>query len=131
VPARSTGSYGVETILLVEDEDALRVVTERILTHAGYSVLGAATGHDALTLAAAQPGQIDLLLTDIRMPGMSGEQLAMALNALRPGLRVLYMSGFAVTMTAPATQVERGDLLEKPFTAAALLERVAAAQPVA
>jgi hypothetical protein len=119
----------VETILLVEDEDALRVVTERILGRAGYSVLGAASGAEALEVAAARPGTIDLLLTDVRMPGMSGHELAGTLTGLRPGLRVLYMSGFAGPASGNGTHTAVGELLEKPFTAQTLLECVAALRP--
>jgi hypothetical protein len=128
-PAPAPADYGVETILLVEDEDALRVVTERILGRAGYSVLGAASGAEALEVAAARPGTIDLLLTDVRMPGMSGHELAGTLTGLRPGLRVLYMSGFAGPASGNGTHTAVGELLEKPFTAQTLLECVAALRP--
>jgi two-component system cell cycle sensor histidine kinase/response regulator CckA len=118
---------GTTTILLVEDERALREVTRRILADAGYVVLEADCGENALAVAAGHDGTIDMLLTDIMMPGMLGPHLAEHLTAERHGLRVLYMSGFSEWLLGQATQIGSSALIEKPFTAPALLERVRSA----
>jgi DNA-binding NtrC family response regulator len=115
---------GTETVLLVEDEDALRAAAKRILAGAGYQVLTASNGREALELAKAHPEPIDLLLTDVVMPEMLGHRLAANLVSLRPTLRVLYMSGFAEPFLDRSMHVEDADLIEKPFTAPALLARV-------
>jgi CheY-like chemotaxis protein len=85
---------GRPTILLVEDEEAVRAAAERILSNAGYRVLTAASGAEALQLFAASPHPVELLLTDVVMPQMSGRALAQQLTALRPELKVAYMSGY-------------------------------------
>jgi DNA-binding NtrC family response regulator len=119
---------GSETILLVEDEQALLEATRRLLTRAGYNVLTARNGAAALEIARAHDGAIELLLTDVVMPGMRGNQLALELRALRPAMRVLYMSGFAGPMVEDAMRISAADLIDKPFTARDLLARVAAAR---
>ncbi len=113
-----------ETVLIVEDEEALRDVTRRIFTQSGYHVLTAADGRDALALAAQHDGEIHLLVTDVVMPNMLGQEVAARLRQLRPGLAVLYMSGYA--QPRGATQGRLGldaTLIDKPFTATALIER--------
>jgi CheY-like chemotaxis protein len=113
------------TILVVEDADDLREVTERILTKNGYQVIGAANGPAALEAAKNFAGTIDLLLTDVVMPRMQGNELAVRLAALRPGVRVLYMSGYAEPILGSDGTLEEGVLLlEKPFTEPVLLARV-------
>jgi len=118
---------GSETILVVEDEAPVRALVDRVLAEAGYRVLLAGGGQAALDLAAGHDGPIDLLLTDVVMPGLSGRQVADALAAARPGLRVLYASGYTQN-----TIVHHGVLdpevrfLAKPFTPSALLERIRA-----
>jgi CheY-like chemotaxis protein len=120
----ATGGHG-ETLLVVEDEDALRDVAGRILTGAGYRVLTADGGAQALELAARHHGQIDLLVSDVVMPGMLGKELAERLVRARPGTRVLYMSGYAQPVLASQGTLEPGvALLEKPFTANDLLAAV-------
>jgi CheY-like chemotaxis protein len=120
-PPRGRG----ETILLVEDEASLRELTGRVLTKNGYQVraASAATAAPGIAADAAQP--IDLLLTDVVMPEMLGNEVARRVRAIRPALPVLYMSGYAQpildTHGALAGQI---DLLEKPFTEATLLTRV-------
>jgi CheY-like chemotaxis protein len=114
-----------ETVLLVEDETSLRDLTSRILTRHGYRVHAMATGTKAIELARV-PGQaIDLLLTDVVMPEMMGNEVAAAVRAAVPGLPALYMSGYAQPILdahgVPALAI---DILEKPFTEAALLSRV-------
>ena len=121
----SSPIHATETVLVVEDSDDLREIAGRILSKNGYQVMVAANGPDALELARAFTGHIDLLLTDVIMPQMNGSELAPRLVASRPDLRVLYMSGFAhnalgATGTLPAEVA----LLDKPFTEPALLSRV-------
>jgi signal transduction histidine kinase/ActR/RegA family two-component response regulator len=114
-----------ETILLVEDEESLRELAHRILSRNGYRVCVTATGSDAIS-RAADPGQvIDLLLTDVIMPEMLGNQVAGRVREARPELPVLFMSGYgqAVLASQPATG-GRTDILDKPFTETDLLARV-------
>jgi PAS domain S-box-containing protein len=122
-PVRTSG-HG-ETLLVVEDEAALRDVAGRILSGAGYRVLAADGGVQALELAALHDGTIDLLVSDVVMPGMLGKELAERLVGVRPDTRVLYMSGYAQPVLASQGTLEPGvALLEKPFTAADLLSAV-------
>src|SRR5207244_3166003 len=90
-PRSLTGS---ETVLLVEDEEMVRALSERTLRKHGYTVLSASHGAAALELAERHRGEIQLLLTDVVMPKMSGKDLADALSRKHPGMRVLYMSGY-------------------------------------
>jgi PAS domain S-box-containing protein len=106
-----------ETVLLVEDEEAVRESTRRILSDGGYNVLTASDGVQALAICE-ETTSIDLVLTDIVMPGMSGKQLAEALDGR---MRVLYMSGYTDQQILPD---ERGLLVEKPFGSALLLRKV-------
>jgi signal transduction histidine kinase len=125
VPARPVPAAAGRTILLVEDEPAVRAVALRVLERAGYRVLAATGGEAALRLAAEEPS-IDLVLTDVVMPGMGGAALAERLRAARPGIRVLFMSGYSADLPKGLAPTG-GGLLEKPFTPAALLARVAEA----
>jgi two-component system cell cycle sensor histidine kinase/response regulator CckA len=110
---------------VVEDEAALREVACRILSGAGYHVLAADGGPQALELAAGYDGVIDLLVSDVVMPGMLGKELAERLVGSRPGTRVLYMSGYAQPVLASQGTLDPGvALLEKPFTATDLLTAV-------
>jgi len=116
---------GAETILLVEDEEAVRTLTTRALTARGYTVLVAANGPDALRLAEPLAAPIHLLLTDVVMPEMSGRELTRRLTASRPGLRVLYMSGYSEEAIARHGVLDPGTaFLQKPFTPDALAWRV-------
>jgi PAS domain S-box-containing protein len=116
---------GTETILVVENDEALREATRRILDSNGYRVLVAADGVDAIAAATVHPGSIDLLLTDIIMPRMLGKELAERFRRLRPGVVVLYMSGFAETVLRPLGHLEQDmAVIEKPVSAAELLSRV-------
>jgi two-component system, cell cycle sensor histidine kinase and response regulator CckA len=122
-PVVTTG-HG-ETLLVVEDEAALRDVAGRILSGAGYRVLTADGGSQALELAAVHEGVIDLLVSDVVMPGMLGKELAERLVDVRPDTRVLYMSGYAQPVLASQGTLDPGvALLEKPFTAVDLLTAV-------
>jgi PAS domain S-box-containing protein len=127
-PPLDDAALRVGTILLVEDEQALLEATRRLLTRAGYNVLTARNGAAALAIASAHEGAIELLLTDVVMPGLTGNQLAVELRALRPAVRVLYMSGFAGPIAEDATQISAADVIDKPFTEHDLLARVAAAR---
>ncbi len=114
-----------ETLLVVEDEAALRDVAGRILSAAGYHVLTADGGQRALELSARHDGDIDLLVSDVMMPGMLGTEVAERLVAARPGTRVLYMSGYAQPVLASRGTLADGvALLAKPFTAEDLLSAV-------
>ena len=116
---------GTEFVLLVEDEPAVRSLAERILMRQGYHVLSAGSGVEALRLAQGLHGQIDLLVTDVVMPEMGGVQLAEHLLAIRPDLRVLFISGYAAD-TVPTTDRNGRQLhfLEKPFSPARFTEYV-------
>jgi len=116
---------GTETVLLVEDEDALRVPVSKTLKAKGYTVLEAGGPEDALLVAQAHEGPIDLLLTDVIMPGMSGCELARRIVAMRPGTNVLYMSGYSDEAIANHGVLEPSfDLLQKPFSHGDLLSMV-------
>jgi two-component system, cell cycle sensor histidine kinase and response regulator CckA len=97
-PERKSGG---ETILVVEDEDAMREVTRRILTRHGYEVIVAASGAEALAIAERRASEIDVLVTDVVMPQMLGKEVADRVRAIRPGLHVLYMSGYAQPVSPP------------------------------
>lgn len=116
---------GSETILLVEDDHAVRAVAERSLVRFGYTVIAASNGAEALDLAASFDDDIDLLLTDIMMPGMNGVEVAGAVASDRPGIRVFYMSGYADQDLVRQGLLEPGThFLQKPFTPQELAERV-------
>src|SRR5438552_2784706 len=85
---------GPETVLLVEDEERVAAVVRETLKARGYSVLEAGDGVAGLSVAETQPGTIDILITDVVMPGMSGRELAKRVTALRPQIKVLYLSGY-------------------------------------
>ena len=117
-----------ETILLVEDEESLRQLTSRILARNGYRVCLAASGPDAVQRASDPAQVIDLLLTDVIMPGMLGNEVAARVRAIHPHLPCLFMSGYAgpILDSHPAGAVGAvgAGILEKPFTETGLLTRV-------
>jgi two-component system cell cycle sensor histidine kinase/response regulator CckA len=117
---------GSETVLLVEDEAAVRTLAARILRDQGYVVLEAANGEEGLRLAQERGGEIiDLLLTDVVMPRMSGVALAEQLQALRPAIKVLFTSGYTDNAIIHHSQVDPGiAFLHKPFSPAALARKV-------
>jgi len=111
-----------ETVLVVEDEAALREVTRRILTRNGYQVISAASGPEAIAIAAGHPGEIHLLVTDVVMPHMLGKEVAEKMRAVKPGIEVLYMSGYARPVLATQGRLDPNvALVEKPFSEADLL----------
>jgi len=114
-----------ETVLLVEDEIGVRRLAKRILDVAGYQVVEAANGDEAERLFAHHADSIDLVVTDVIMPGCGGPELLGRLQARAPGLRVLYMSGYTEQSVAQRTGIARGlPFVQKPFTAAELVRRV-------
>ena len=115
---------GTETILLVEDEEALRRITWQLLEQGGYRVLSAEDSDRALELAKEHAGPIDLLLTDVVMPGLSGPQLAKQVAELRPEVKVLFVSGYADRAFAHHGVAAGMALLEKPYSGANLLRTV-------
>src|SRR5438105_8556730 len=121
--AEPTG--GTETVLVVEDAASVRMVTRQVLERVGYVVLEAPNGETALRLAAKHHGPIQLLLTDVVMPGLSGRQLAEQLAKLRPDMKVLYTSGYADHAIVHHGILDSGiAYLQKPFTPEALGRRV-------
>ena len=116
---------GSETILLVEDEDAVRGLTRRCLETSGYTVLAAANAEEALEVAARIQERIDLLLTDVVMPGASGTELSRRLLERRPGTRVLYVSGYTDASMVSHVGLDAGvSFLQKPFTPETLARKV-------
>jgi PAS domain S-box-containing protein len=118
-------SQPMETILLVEDEPNLRGMARRYLETQGYSILEAADGAAALQICVAHQGPIEMLLTDVIMPGMNGHELAQRVASLRPTTKVLYMSGYTENVIGHNSTLDPGiNLLQKPFTLQALKEKV-------
>ena len=122
-PGRATRRRACETVLLVEDDSLVRALAARSLRAGGFSVLVAESGSQALAIARETPS-IDLLVTDVVMPGMGGKELAAELRAQRPSLRVLYVSGYTETAVVQHGLEEGIAFLPKPFTPAGLLRKV-------
>ena len=113
------------TILLVDDEQSVRAIVLKILRRADYNVLEAESGDAALRIAETHPGRIDLLITDMFMPGLRGPEVASRLAMTRPGLRVLFMSGYA-DQDARTGVPAGANFLNKPFSGADLAKAVEA-----
>jgi two-component system cell cycle sensor histidine kinase/response regulator CckA len=112
-------------VLVVEDADALRKLSVTLLEQYGYHVLSAVNGAQALELVQQDKRDIDLLLTDVIMPGLGGHALAQRLAPLCPGLKVLYMSGYTDSSIAQHGVLEAGiSLLHKPFTEEGLVRKI-------
>lgn len=113
------------TILLVEDEETVRQMTTDILEEGGYTTLVAMTPQEALALCARADQQIDLLLTDVVMPGMNGRELSRHIESMRPGIKVLFMSGYAADIIPEAEVADAGtNFIQKPFNMQTLLDKI-------
>jgi CheY-like chemotaxis protein len=118
-------SSGTETILLVDDEEPVQDLVRKILERRGYRVLAAADGPAALTVSHDFQGDIHLLLTDILMPRMNGLEVAKCLAAVRPLMKVLYMSGYPETVVFEQERMSHGRyFLRKPFLAPTLAQKI-------
>jgi two-component system cell cycle sensor histidine kinase/response regulator CckA len=116
---------GTETILLAEDEQDVRDVAREFLESGGYTVLQAPSGSEAIRIAGEYQGNIDLLVTDMVMPGMTGQRLAAELHEKKPSLGVIYMSGYSETTAAESAEAGSATrLLTKPFSRSAILRAV-------
>jgi two-component system cell cycle sensor histidine kinase/response regulator CckA len=125
VQAGPPPALGSETILVVEDQTDVRRLTALILKQQGYNVLEAADGTEALALISQHAAPIHLLLTDLVMPGMNGRQLAEQIKTLRPGVKVLYTSGYDEDMVANRGLMDEGvAYIPKPFGPDDLAQKV-------
>jgi CheY-like chemotaxis protein len=116
---------GGETVLIVEDQEAVRRLAGRILGEQGYHVMEAANGAEAHAVAGRHAGEIDLLLTDVVMPGMDGRTLSEQLRDLRPNLRTILMSGYAEDLIARGRTIAGGlAYIQKPFNPGELAAKV-------
>lgn len=124
-PAAPKAAGGTETVLLVEDESSVKEMTGVMLQKLGYTVLPAADGADALRTAEKNGGRIDLLLTDVVMRGMNGRELAEALRASHPEMKVLFTSGYTEDVIAHHGVLDQGlHFIAKPYTRSALAEKI-------
>jgi PAS domain S-box-containing protein len=124
-PSGTIEGGGNELVLVVEDEPAMREVTRRILARNGYEVIAAANGQQAIDVAASSDRHIDLLLTDVVMPGMQGREVAERVCGLQSDIDVLYMSGYTQGILGAQGFLEPGiNLIEKPFTETSLLQKL-------
>lgn len=124
-PAPVTPRTGTETILVVEDESAVRQLIARVLSRKGYTVIEADGPQAALDYVSANAGNVDLLVTDVIMPGMNGRELHLQLRNQRPGLKALYTSGYTHDVISQHALLEEGiHYLPKPFSSADLAEKV-------
>jgi len=114
----------MRTILVVDDDEWVRVLARDVLATEGYRVLEASDGQDAIRVAAEHPGPIHLLLTDVVMPGMNGCELAAGLGALLPGLKVMFMSAYDRDFLVARGLSPAGPVITKPFTIEYLTRRI-------
>lgn len=114
----------MRTILVVDDDEWVRVLARDVLAAEGYRVLEASDGQDAIRVAAEHPGPIHLLLTDVVMPGMNGCELAAGLGALLPGLKVMFMSAYDRDFLVARGLTPTGPVITKPFTIGYLTRRI-------
>jgi PAS domain S-box-containing protein len=126
-PLRLTALGGSETILLVEDNATVLELTRDALRNQGYQVLVASDGDEALRVVQSHPGTIDLLLTDLVLPGFNGQTLAVRLRAMRPKLAVIFSSGYSADAFTSNTEVSSAGFLAKPYTIDELMRAVRAA----
>jgi PAS domain S-box-containing protein len=124
-PPTQRSQRGTETILLVEDEEAVRDLIRTVLTEHGYEVVAARDTQHAIKISASHSREIHMLLTDVIMPGMSGRELATSVTARRPGIRVLFMSGYTDNVITTGGMLETGiAFLQKPFSPTTLVTKV-------
>jgi two-component system, cell cycle sensor histidine kinase and response regulator CckA len=124
-PSTSALPQGSETILLVEDEEAVRALTSHIFQSCGYVVLEAADGSEAVRVATHHRGPIQLLATDVVMPGIGGRELASMLRSLQPEVKVLFLSGYTdEAIIRPGAPAEKAHFLQKPYSPLALAQKV-------
>jgi CheY-like chemotaxis protein len=124
----SQGGHARGTVLLVDDDGGVRLVTRLALRAAGYRVLAAGTGAEALALCARHAGPVHHLVADVRLPDTTGPRLAEAVRALRPGVRVLFFSGYPREALGEHERPPPGGaFLAKPFTLVGLVDAVGAA----
>jgi PAS domain S-box-containing protein len=124
-PAMPNIMRGTETVLLVEDEDMIRHLASRALSEKGYAVLAAGNGLEALELLESYQGPLDLVLTDVIMPKMGGRALIEKISDTRPGLKVVFISGYTDWMVEHQGLLEPGQaFMQKPFTTSLLLRKV-------
>jgi DNA-binding response OmpR family regulator len=114
----------MRTILVVDDDEWVRVIARDVLATEGYRVLEASDGQDAIRVAAEHPGPIHLLLTDVVIPGMNGCELAAGLGALLPGLKVMFMSAYDRDFLVARGLNPTGPVITKPFTIEYLTRRI-------
>jgi CheY-like chemotaxis protein len=122
-PAAAKG--GSETVLVVEDEEQLLRAVSGMLRRSGYEVLGANSPAEALLLSEQHAGDVDLLLSDVVMPLLNGQQLADRLRCTRPGMKVAFMSGYTANVLDRQELLAPGFvLIQKPFSASTLLHKI-------
>jgi CheY-like chemotaxis protein len=124
-PSLATAPKGTETVLVVEDQDGIRDIVRESLRRNGYKVLIAVDGNEALQMAGAYPDPIHLLVTDLVMPNIGGRELAQRLTPLRPGMKVLFMSGYSEHSALDIEAASQSaTVLQKPFSLDALVRQV-------
>jgi two-component system, cell cycle sensor histidine kinase and response regulator CckA len=123
-PVTTASSLGGETVLLVDDDEEVRTLACEVLRLQDYVVLEAATPGEALAICEQYKGPIDLLLTDVVMPVMSGRVLAERVRPLRPEAKIMYMSGYPGDVIGNYGVLASGAFVQKPFTASGLVEKV-------
>ena len=116
---------GTETVLAVDDDPSMLGILEEVLKPLGYKVLSAASGEEALAMAAKHQEKIDLLLTDVMLPGIKGQELAKQLLHRCPGVNILFMSGYLCPSMAHSDSDQRFEaFIQKPFSPNALLRKI-------
>jgi CheY-like chemotaxis protein len=111
------------TVLVVDDEDDLRDIMRRMLERRGFHTLVAGDSQEAITVCRDHPGEIDLLVTDLNLPGVSGGELSLSARELRPGIRVVYISGLPKDMAVAEGRIDPDAVLvKKPFSTELLIE---------
>lgn len=124
VPRSANPTVGGETVLLVDDDSQVRQFLKTALVRGGYQVLDARHGPAAIAIAMRHTGSIDLLVTDMLMPEMSGKELAEALRTATPDLRVLYLSGMDSSQQTTSATTNRDTFVQKPFRLPELLSKI-------